>query len=686
MIHVDEAQVCLQQAQTYWQEQNWQLTIQACAKALAANQKLTDAHKLMGDALQRIGKSKEAIGYYVQAIAYKPDFAAVYANLGALYAKEKQWQRAIVHYQKAIEIKPEFVAAYRLLAKVYQMQNQPDKAQAYLAQAQAAEAKQTEVVELSANVNSPLSLQECLHQGQMLKQQGNLQAALEKYLQAAAIEPQQIATYKEIVALCEQLSMWAEAAKYCRLILQLSNAYQENDTTMRRQTSKMLLEQATPAVSRNNKSSLGQGNGERESERATSLPGSIEPKSAKSSAPKAEYHYNLGTLHSNKQEWSEAVKQYQEAISIDPQMTKAHRHLARALAQIGDRQSSSEALLQAFTLENEAVGAEEYIELAENLASWGKMDSAIICYRRAVARQPDLAAAYLGWGGLLVQQKLGEEAIACYIEGLKHTQDGELYYRLGRLYRAKEEWLKAALCYQKATVCSPEHGAAYHELGEAHSAQKQWHEAISSYRQAVKYQPDFSWSYNNLGFALIQLGQWSEAIPVYQEAVKLNPEFPWAYFNLAEAYSKLSGWSEAVDLFQQAAKIQPDLPRLQQKLGEALYQRSLQDKELALKHFNLAIQQEPDEPEAYQQALAIDKMNLELYLQLGDILANRGEVEQAIATFQTALQIQPKNSVAIARLQALSLPGEIDLNSERASLPAPPAPQIIEFSPEDLKF
>ena len=662
MIHVDEAQVCLQQAQTYWQAKNWQLTIETCAKALAIDQKLTDAHKLMGDALQRVGNTKEAIGYYVQAIAYKPDFVEVYANLGALYAREKQWDRAVVHYQKAIAIKPEFTAIYHQLAKVYQIQEKSAQAEACLAQAKAMETKESKpkvVSNITTRANSEPSLAQYLLQAENLKQQGELEAALQIYRKAAAIEPQRVSTYKEIVSLCEQLSMWAEAAKYCRLILQLNNSTELDSPSS--SVVPTIVPSTQPSYSQN--------------------------QATQSHTSQAEYHYNLGTIHAEKQEWSAAIQQYQKAITIDPQMVKAHLNLGRALSQLGDKQQSTEAWLKAATLENQALSASEYVELAQNLASWGKVDSAVSCYRRATERQPDLAVAYLGWGELLVQEKLGEEAIACYLQGLKYVQDGELYYRLGCLYRAKEEWTKATLCYQKANNYSPENSAAYHELGEVLSQQEQWHEAIAAYRQAVKLNPEFSWSYNNLGYALIQLGQWSEAIPVYHEAIRLNPEFPWSYHNLAEAYSKENRWNEAVDFFQRAAKIQPDLPHVQQKLGDALYRRSLQDRDLALKHFNLAIQQEPDEPFAYQQALAIDKMNLELYLKLGDLLVSRGEREQAIATFQTALQIQPKNSVAIARLQSLSLRGgESFEGTVVEELPAPPAPQIVEFSPEDLKF
>ena len=675
MIQVDEAQVFLQQAQTYWQKQNWQLTIETCAEALAKNQNLTAALKLMGDALQRVDKNKEAIGYYVRAISIEPNFAEVYANLGALYAREKEWDRAILHYQHAIKVKPEFVAVYRQLAKVYKVQNQPEKAQAYLDQAKAQEAAFANHQADSAtslrtvNTSASKSLEAYLHQGKILKEQGKLKAALEQYLLAASLDEQRVNTYQEIATLCEELELWSEAAKYCRLILKLTSS----KTTNANQSTNQSIHQSS--VPNPVPSHLV-------APEPTNIP-------ANSYTAKAEYHFNLGTLYDGKHEWSEAAQQYQQAIAINPDMAKAHRNLARSLSQLGDKERSTESWYKAATIENQAVGAEEYVDLGQNLSSWGKHNSAITCYRRAIAKQPDLLAAYLGLGELLVKGRFLEEAITCYTEGLKHIQSGELYYRLGCIYRASEQWSQASLSYQKATQNDPTHGTAYHELGEVLSSQEKWSEAISVYQEAVKLKPDFSWSFNNLGYAHIQLGQWAEAIPVYHQAIKLNPEFPWSYYNLGEAYAKLNQWSEAISVYQQTARIQPDLPKIQQKLGDALYHRSLLDQDLALKHFNLAIQQEPNEPEAYHQALALDKMNLDLYLKLGNILEQQGSTEQAISIYQMALQIQPKNSVAIARLQSILPQSESDHsleNSAVTTLPEPPTPQIIEFSQSDLKF
>jgi O-antigen biosynthesis protein len=537
MLPVDEAHVCLEQAQTYWQTNQWQKTIEACAKAITLNQQLPQVYKLMGDALQKTGKFDEAISYYRQAIALDSNYAEVYANLGTLYAQQKNYQQATVCYQQALEIKPEFTQVYKHLAKVKAAQLQEQNATTVIAP----------------------TLDDYLRQGKILQQQGQLEAAQEKYLQAVELSPQRLETYQALIKINEQLGLWKEAAKYCRVVWHLSNS--SLDSSVKLITS-----------------------------------------SVDQTQPNAPIKSNLvaNSINSNNQEAS----------------------------------------------------AVEDLELGQNLASWGKQKSAMTCYRQAIEKQPDLIAAYLGLGELLVQLEGKKAAIACYLQGLTYDQQHpELYYRLGNLYSLEQQWSEATSCYQKATQYAPEHGAAYHQLGEALSHQKNWSEAVLAYRQAIKFQSDFSWSYNNLGYALIQLGQWTEAIPIYNQAIKLKPDFSWSYYNLAEAHSKLNQWAEAIAFYQQAAEIQADLPKVQQKLGDAYYQHSQKSQEQALKHFQLAIKQDPNDPQIYHQALAIDKNNLELYVQLGDLLGQQEQIDEAIIVYQMALQVQPKNSDALARLQ-----------------------------------
>ncbi|MEL6928514.1 MAG: tetratricopeptide repeat protein [Cyanobacteria bacterium J06600_6] len=564
MLQVDQAQACLEQAQEYWQSRQWQETIHACAQALALNQKLPLAHKLMGDALQKTNKVKEALGYYREAIQLQPDFAEVYANLGSLYAQQQEYSLATKHYQQALAINPNFTAVKGLLERVNKLHQPGDH-----------DVVQPQSTEATASAN--LALDNHLQQGDNLHNRGELEAALQQYLTAAKLRPQRVETYREIIKLCEKLGLWADAAKYCRLILRLTSDRHDDRSDSVETT--VLESLPTPTIDK-------------------SIP----------QKPKPAFPVSVPT----------------------PTLAKSGTNPIAIATAVND--------------------SPNYLEMGQNFVSQGNYEAAISYYRQAIKQDPQLVAAYLAMSELLVQLNQADAAISCYLSGLKQQHHPELYFGLGSVYQAKQLWSKAALCYQKAVQADSNHGKACHELGEVLSQQQNWSGAVQAYRQAIAVQPDFSWSYNNLGYALIQLNQWSDAIPMYQQAIKLKPDFIWSYYNLAEAYGKLGQWSAAIAYYQQAVKLQPDLPEVQQRLGDAFYRRSQQDRQQALEHFVLAIGQNPYNTEAYHQALAIDNRNIALYLKLGDILAESGKTDQAIVTYQMALQAQPRNSEVLARI------------------------------------
>ena len=578
MFKVDEAQDCLDRAKKHWQSQQWQKTIDACTEALTLNHQLAEAHKLMGDALQKNHQTKEAVGCYQRAIDLKPDFAEAYANLGTLCAQRQQWHEAIACYQKTLQIDPEFTAVYRHLVRCQLQQSEQNR-------------------------ESDLKLDRYLRQGQTLEQQGQYATALSQYLMAVEIAPQRVATYQEIVRLYERLEQWSEAAKYCRIILQLTS-------------------KDTPSI----ESAILQN---------------------------AEKHLELAQSYVKQQDWSQAISSYQQAIALKPKMAQAHLGLARIFSQQENQDQADQHWMQAIALNAGGIRVPEYLTLGQNLAGQN-LKLAINCYHQALKQQPDLIDAYLALGKLLIKAGQDNQAIACYVRGLKQQQHPDIYFCLGSLYQAKQQWSQALICYQKATKLDPSHPKAYHQLAEVLSQQQQWSEAIAAYRQAIKLNPDFFWSYNNLGYALIQHSQWLEAIEIYQQAIKLNPNFPWSYYNLAEAHLELKQWSPAMINYQQALKIQPDLPQARQKLGDAMYHRSQQDRQQALEHFLQAIEQDPQNPEAYHRALAIDKHNLALYLKLGDVLAEADKSDEAMVIYQIARQIQPQNRELLARIEQLT--------------------------------
>ena len=90
----EAAEVYLQQALAYGEQQKWPEVIEACQHAVERIPNLAEGYKVWGNALQEMGQIPESMGLYAKAIEIQPDLAEVYANLGSLYAQQKKWQKS----------------------------------------------------------------------------------------------------------------------------------------------------------------------------------------------------------------------------------------------------------------------------------------------------------------------------------------------------------------------------------------------------------------------------------------------------------------------------------------------------------------------------------------------------------------------------------------------------------------
>ncbi|MDJ0576558.1 MAG: tetratricopeptide repeat protein [Xenococcaceae cyanobacterium MO_234.B1] len=696
------AQIYLEQGLAYWAEQKWQETIEACQKAIALNPNLLEAHKTLGNALQKVGRLSEAIGHYARAIEIKPDFAEAYANLGTLYATQKKWEQALNYYEKALELKSDFPGVYRHLAKVWKNLGSPENAQKMLAQARHLE-----------TLHKDLSPEQHFQVAEQYYQQNKLSDALKHYELAVKLAPNWLEAHQKLAKITEKMGLWQQAAQYYRNILYLQSSSSAAQSSNYNQPQLPGLGVAKSSRLRLNPASQSTNNQEvveygSPTSRLNMLSNQKHPSTSSSASPtlisnhppdppdptqdkltlltqqylkqakdkpeSEKIQANLGSLYARQKKWERAIAHYKRAIQLNPNFAGAYRNLARALTKAGTPEAATEYWLRAIELEAQGVKAEEYLQLGTNLVQQGKLKPAITCYRRAVQLQPNVAEPYLKLGELFLNIGQHSQAETCYKQGLKRApQNPQLHYNLGLTLAQQQDWDSAIEYYKKALQLQEDYWEAAHNLGEALSHKKLWSEAVPYYRRAIKLKPDFSWSYNNLGNALLELQDWSEAIKAFLQAIKLKPDFPWAYYNLGEALGKLGEWDEAITAYQGAAQIQEDLPNVQQKLGNALYQKIAQEKQtleqdqqIALNCFHKAIAQNPDDPQNYHQAIALEQDNLELYIGLGNVLMKQKQIDEAIVAYQMALQLQPKHLETSVLLSKALLEKDPNIDPEKA--------------------
>ena len=145
----------------------------------------------------------------------------------------------------------------------------------------------------------------------------------------------------------------------------------------------------------------------------------------------------------------------------------------------------------------------DHIRRGNRLDDEGKYSEAIEEHSCAIAKDPNLAAAY--------------------------NNRGIAYDNLGKYYEAIAD-------YTKAIELDPKDAVAYNNRGAASGDLEKHDEAIADFNKAIELDPKYADAYYNRGIAYRKSGKYAEVIADYTKAIELDPKYANAYHNRAIVY------------------------------------------------------------------------------------------------------------------------------------------------------
>lgn len=216
-------------------------------------------------------------------------------------------------------------------------------------------------------------------------------------------------------------------------------------------------------------------------------------------------------------------------------------------------------------------------------------------------------------------------------------------YKIGRALVRQGKTGEAVEYFQRALGLRPDFVQALNEMGLLLANEQKPADAEPYFERALRKDPNYSETYLNLGIVAQTEGKLNQAMTRYDEAARLEPEGPAAYFfqgvNLAAQHRR----DEAMQSFREALRLKPGFWQASYLLGvELAGQGKVMD---AQEQFQTVIRLRPD----YARA----------HLNLGVALAKQGKFEPALEEFNTALRLNPENKLAsqhIATIQAMKRP------------------------------
>lgn len=193
-------------------------------------------------------------------------------------------------------------------------------------------------------------------------------------------------------------------------------------------------------------------------------------------------------------------------------------------------------------------------------------------------------------------------------------------------YEQQGRWAEAAQAWRDVIRQNPKDALAFANLGLVLSKQQKYSEAVAAYESAMALRPELPGLQLNIGLAEFKRGHFQSAIAPLQAVISGDPGNLQARTLLGLSYYGEHRFADAADNLQIVANAGSDNPELLQTLAQScMWAKKYQCSLAAIKQM---LEKDPDSASAH--------------IMTGQALDGLGHDAEAIAEFQTAAKISPK--------------------------------------------
>ncbi|WP_449353625.1 tetratricopeptide repeat protein [Streptomyces shaanxiensis] len=376
-------------------------------------------------------------------------------------------------------------------------------------------------------------------------------------------------------------------------------------------------------------------------------------------AGRAEAHALRGRELRRRQEYRQALQEYDRAIELDPLQPLAHYGRGLTHQLLDDYPAALTALDRAVELAPDAAWI--LAERAETYRLASRFEEADADYTRALALDPtdDVALA----GRAAARHGLGrlDESLADFDRAL--GIDPEYLWALvrrARLHRTRGDLDKAYADLDRAAALAPDRAWIASERGDAYRIDGRYEEAVTELARAVELEPGYTSALASRGQALNELGRHEEALADFDRALALVPDYAWALVMRSRVKRALNDRDGAVEDLRRAVAAEPDVDWILNELATEYRVQGRHEEASAL--FHTVLSRNPDDEVALaglgaihharqsyaealhhlDRALAADPEYAWAHGRRGRVCLAIGRTEQALADLDRCVALDPE--------------------------------------------
>lgn len=404
----------------------------------------------------------------------------------------------------------------------------------------------------------------------------------------------------------------------------------------------------------------------------------------------------LGAFYQSHKRPAEAEREFHEAIAMDPSSAEARTQLARFYLAQGKQTEAEQVLLGA--TRDLPHTPESFLALSNFYFTTGSPEKAVQAYKALYQDRPNDLQVKKKYIELLFQTRHYDEAQRLDDEILKKDpKDDDALVLLSQIEISEGNVNEAAQTLQSVTANAPNNSQAHYALGIAFEKQGYLQRAEGEWREALRLSPDLldaqqalaevamrSGDMNTLrdaatqiialkpgspdGYALRALSninrqQYADAQIDIQEAIEIAPQSSFGYVQLGNLKFVQKQYVEAAKAYADALDRNSQSTDALRGLISSYVAQKQADKAIAAAR--TAIGKSPSDSAfyallggvlfhskvdlngaeaAFEKSTALDNHNYDAVLQLCQVLAAMGKVDQAIATGEQSLKQNPRQA------------------------------------------
>jgi tetratricopeptide (TPR) repeat protein len=275
-------------------------------------------------------------------------------------------------------------------------------------------------------------------------------------------------------------------------------------------------------------------------------------------------------------------------------------------------------------------------------------------------------------GQILNVSNRAHDAIQVLQTAVRNAPESALaHYHLGVAFSKTGDWTQAIAQWNEATRRQATMVDAYRALGDAAMHTGDAGLLRESASQVIRLQPSSADGYVMRAIALLSRKEYAPAETDLQKAIQLAPQAPAPYTQLGNLRFVQKRYAQAEKFYEQALDRNPSTPGALQGLVRIDFAQKQPAR--AIERVRAQIARVPDDSDyyfllgrllfdshdpanaetAFEKAIQINKDNADAAILLGEIQSGHGAMDQALATYQTAVNQNPRDIRFYAAMASL---------------------------------